>query len=131
MSLPLGFVCSAYYKAGLGSLVLQAFVLTMACFGSLTAYAMHSKQDFSWMGGMLSMGLTGLVVWGLLASLFGLGGGLVYSAFGAMLFCGYILYDTHRIMEVLGPDDAIVGAIDLYLDIINLFMYLLQLLSAM
>merc|ERR1711920_298973 len=122
ISLPLGYVCAAYYSVGLGSLVLQAFLLTMVCFASLTTYAMYSGQDFSWMGGMMR--------WGLLASIFGIGGGLVYSTCGALLFCGYILYDTHRVMEVYGPDDAIVAAIELYLDIVNLFMYLLQLLSA-
>jgi len=131
ISLPVGYVCAAYYAAGLGFLVLQALLLTMACFSSLTAYAVYSKQDFSWMGGMLSMGLMGMIMWGFLGSLFGFGGGLMYSACGAILFCGYIVFDTHRVMEVYGPDDAIVAAIELYLDVINLFMYLLELLSAM
>ena len=41
---------------------------------------------------------------------------------------GYILYDTSLIMHHLGPDDYIIGAVTLYLDIINLFLYLLELL---
>merc|ERR1719229_1830563 len=72
-----------------------------------------------------------MIMWGFLGSMFGFGGGLMYSACGAILFCGYIVFDTHRVMEVYGPDDAIVAAIELYLDVINLFMYLLELLSAM
>ncbi|CAK0867607.1 unnamed protein product [Prorocentrum cordatum] len=65
------------------------------------------------MGGMLSMGLMGMIMWGFLGSLFGFGGGLLYSACGAILFCGYIVFDTHRVMQVYGPDDAIVAAIEL------------------
>lgn len=131
MSVPVGFICAAYYSHGLGHLILQAFVLTMICFGSLTAYTMYSGKDFSWMGAGLSSGLMILIFWGFLGSVFGFGMGLMYSAFGAMLFCGYIVYDTWRIMKEYGCDDAIIAAIDLYLDIVNLFMYLLQFLSSM
>jgi FtsH-binding integral membrane protein len=131
VDLPLGFMCAIYYQAGLGILVLQAFLMTVVCFGTLTCYAMYSGKDFSWMGGMLSMGLMGMVMWGFLASIFGVGGGLMYSACGVILFCGFILYDTQRIMEVYGPDDYIMAVIDLYLNIVNLFTYLLELLSSL
>ena len=52
---------------------------------------------------------------------------MIFSLCGAMIFVGYILYDTSLIMHHLGPDDYIVGAVTLYLDIINLFFYLLRL----
>lgn len=131
MALPLGFTCAVYYTAGLGILILQAAVLTFGCFGGLTAYAMYSGKDFGWMGGGLSAGLFGLMLCGFLGSIFGFGGGLLFSAFGALLFCGYIVYDTWRVMEVYGCDDAIVASIDLYLDIVNLFLYILEILSSM
>ena len=59
---------------------------------------------------------------------FGLGGRMVFSLAGALLFVGYILYDTSLIIHHLGPDDYVVAAVTLYLDIINLFLYLLELL---
>jgi len=55
-------------------------------------------------------------------------GRMVFSLFGTLLFSGYILYDTSQIMHNLGPDDYVEGAINLYLDIINLFLYLLEFL---
>ena len=53
---------------------------------------------------------------------------MVFSLAGALLFVGYILYDTSLIIHHLGPDDYVVAAVTLYLDIINLFHYLLELL---
>merc|ERR1719326_1841652 len=57
MSFSIAGICAAYQQAGLGILVLQAFAITAACFIGLSVYAMKSGKDFSWMGGMLSMGL--------------------------------------------------------------------------
>lgn len=51
---------------------------------------------------------------------------LVFAAAGALLFCGFIIYDTHLLMHKLSPEDYIVAAISLYLDIINLFLHLLN-----
>ena len=53
----------------------------------------------------------------------------LYSLFGAILFCGFIIYDTNAIMRRFGVDDWLIAAIELYLDVINLFLFLLQLLS--
>ena len=53
----------------------------------------------------------------------------LYSLFGAILFCGFIIYDTNNIMRRFGVDDWLIAAIELYLDVINLFLFLLQLLS--
>jgi len=71
-----------------------------------------------------------LIVWGMLNSFFdfGLGGRMVFSLVGALFFVGYILYDTSLIVHHLGPDDYIMAVVSLYLDIINLFLYLLELL---
>merc|ERR1711924_521593 len=94
-------------------------------------YAMKSGKDFEWMDGLLSMGLMGLLMFGFLGWIFGFSGGILYSLFGVVLFCGFIIYDTHRVMRVYGPDDAILASIELYLDIVNLFLYILELLSSM
>ena len=51
------------------------------------------------------------------------------SLVGALLFCGFIVYDTHMIMTHFGVDDYIIASIELYLDVVNLFQYLLLLLT--
>lgn len=130
MALDVGLVCAAYTEAGLGLLILQAFGLTAIIFSSLTAYTCMSKRDFSFMGGFLYAGLMVMLVAGFAGFLFpSLVHNLVYSTCGALLFCGYIVYDTFRITKVFGYDDYIIAAIELYLDIINLFLYILQMLS--
>jgi FtsH-binding integral membrane protein len=53
---------------------------------------------------------------------------MVFALLGALLFCGYILFDTSMILHHYGPDDYIMAAIALYLDLINLFLYMLELL---
>lgn len=55
---------------------------------------------------------------------------LVFAAAGALLFCGFIIYDTHLLMHKLSPEEYILAAINLYLDIINLFLHLLRFLEA-
>ena len=52
-----------------------------------------------------------------------------YSVIGSLLFCGYIIYDTHMIMRKLGVDDFIIASIELYLDLINLFLHILRILA--
>ena len=129
-----GVICAVYYEQGYGEIVLQALLLTAAVFTSLTSYVFVTKKDFSWMGGALYMGLCILLVWLFINMFFPMGGGLghaVFSLMGAGLFSGYILYDTSVIMLHMGPDDYIMASVNLYLDIINLFLYLLELLRFM
>mmetsp|Transcript_12078 Transcript_12078/g.28006 ORF Transcript_12078/g.28006 Transcript_12078/m.28006 type:complete len:245 (-) Transcript_12078:324-1058(-) len=125
-----GVVCALYYQSGLGLIVLQALLLTAAVFASLTSYLLITKKDFSWLGGGLSAVLIILLFWGMLNTFFGFGAGprLIFSLIGAILFAGYIVYDTSLILHHLGPDDYIEATISLYLDIVNLFFYLLQIL---
>lgn len=49
---------------------------------------------------------------------------------GALVFCGFIIFDTHMIMHKLSPEEYILAAINLYLDFINLFLYILRILQA-
>ena len=129
-----GVICAIYYEQGYGEIVLQALLLTAAVFTSLTSYVFVTKKDFSWMGGALYMGLCIMVMWLFINMFFPMGGGLghaVFSLIGAGLFSGYILYDTSVIMLHMGPDDYIMASVNLYLDIINLFLYLLELLRFM
>lgn len=125
----LGVICAMYYERGWGVIVLQALVLTAAVFVALTAYTLTTKRDFSFLGAGLFAGLVILLVWSLMNMIFHFAfGRMVFSLFGAVLFSGYILYDTSQIIHNLTPDDYVEGAINLYLDIINLFLYLLEIL---
>lgn len=130
MSYTVGVVCASYYAAGYGMIVLQALILTASVFISLTTLVFVTKKDFSFMGQGLFAGLILLIVWGFLQSFidFGPGGRMIFSLIGSLIFVGYILYDTSMIMHYMGPDDYIMAAVTLYLDIINLFLYLLELL---
>jgi FtsH-binding integral membrane protein len=102
--------------------------LTGAIFIGLTLFTFQSKIDFSFLGAALSMGLGALILWGLFAMLFGVQTGYAYALIGCILFSGYILFDTWLIMDRLSPSEYVLAAIMLYLDIINFFLYLLQLL---
>jgi FtsH-binding integral membrane protein len=129
-SYTVGVICAMYYANGMGMIVLQALMLTAAIFISLTAYTLTTKKDFSFLGAGLFAGLVVVLMWGMLNMFFdfGIGGRMVFSLIGSLLFAGYILYDTSQIMHNLGPDDYVEAAINLYLDIINLFLYLLEFL---
>ncbi|XP_040265115.1 protein lifeguard 4 [Bufo bufo] len=112
------------------AVVLQAFILTTFVFLGLTAYTFQSKRDFSKFGAGLFAGLWILIIAGFLRFFFYSETiELVIAAGGALLFCGFIIFDTHLIMHKLSPEEHILASINLYLDIINLFLHLLRLLN--
>ncbi|XP_009979613.1 PREDICTED: protein lifeguard 4, partial [Tauraco erythrolophus] len=112
------------------SVVLQAFILTTAVFLGLTAYTLQSKRDFSRFGAGLFACLWILILLSLLRVFFYSDTiDLVIAAAGALLFCGFIIYDTHLLMHKLSPEEYILAAVSLYLDVINLFLHLLHLLT--
>ncbi|XP_057613777.1 protein lifeguard 4 [Chionomys nivalis] len=112
-------------------LVLQAFILTTAVFFGLTAYTLQSKRDFSRFGAGLFAVLWILCLAGFLKVFFHSEAvELVLASLGALLFCGFIIYDTHALMYQLSPEEYVLAAISLYLDVINLFLYLLRFLEA-
>lgn len=125
-----GTVTTAYCAAGYKGIVLEAVFLTGAIFVGLTMFTFQSKIDFSFLGAGLSMGLGALILWGFFAMIFGAQTGYVYALLGCIIFSGYILFDTWLIMDKLSPHEHVLAAIMLYLDIINLFLYLLQLLAS-
>ncbi len=125
-----GSVTTAYCATGQRGIVLEAVFLTGAIFIGLTLFTFQSKIDFSFLGAALSMGLGALVLWGFFALIFGIQTGYVYALLGCIIFSGYILFDTWLIMDRLSPHEHVLAAIMLYLDIVNLFLYLLQLLSS-
>uniref|UniRef100_A0A674H6A3 Transmembrane BAX inhibitor motif containing 4 n=1 Tax=Taeniopygia guttata TaxID=59729 RepID=A0A674H6A3_TAEGU len=113
------------------AIVLQAFILTTSVFLGLTAYTLQSKRDFSKFGAGLFACLWILIFSSFLRLFFYSETiELVFAAAGALLFCGFIIYDTHLLMHKLSPEEYILAAINLYLDIINLFLHLLRFLEA-
>jgi FtsH-binding integral membrane protein len=130
MTYTVGVVCAMYYENHMGVIVLQGLILTASVFISLTSYVLVTQKDFSFLGAGLFAGLIMLIMWGFLNSFvdFGGGGRMIFSLIGALIFVGYILYDTSMIIHYMGPDDYIMAAVTLYLDIINLFLYLLEFL---
>lgn len=124
-----GMVTTLYAEAGAGELVVEAVAITASVFVVLTVYTMQSKWDFSFMGAGLGMCLWVMILWGFFGLIFGMQAGMIYSLLGSILFSGYIIYDTYMIAERLDPEDYVVAAIELYLDLINLFLYILRILA--
>ena len=127
----LGIVCMAYVETS----VTTVFVITAAMFGVTAFFGLVTKKDLSSMGGILLMGLIGLIIAGLV-NMFLHSEAIAYAAsfIGVVVFVGLTAYDTQRIKAASAYADdsnttvlALNGAFQLYLDFINLFLYLLRL----
>jgi uncharacterized protein len=121
-----------------GSIALTFFA-TSAAFASLSLYGYTTKRDLSGMGTFLLMGVVGLIV-ASLVNLFWMNDtfSLVIAAVGVLVFAGLTVYDTQKIKSIyfqlqgtqfLGKA-AIMGALELYLDFINMFLFLLRFLGS-
>jgi FtsH-binding integral membrane protein len=111
---------------------LQAAVLTVAVFGGLSLYVLNTKRDFSYLGGFLFVAIIALLVGGIVLFFFRTPLlNMIYAAAGVLIFSGFILYDTSVIQQKLHQDQAVAGAISLYLDFIGLFWFILRLLMSL
>ncbi|HWZ60455.1 MAG TPA: Bax inhibitor-1/YccA family protein [Gemmatimonadaceae bacterium] len=118
-----------YAKAQPGVLA-QAGIMTATAFGALTLYAFVSRRDFSAWGSFFFVGLIVLVVASLLNIFFHSNSlQTVIAAVGVFIFSGLLVFDTWRIRNTFAPDDYIPAALNLYLDVLNLFLFILQLLG--
>lgn len=109
----------------------QTMALTMLVFGSLTTYVFVTKKDFSFLGGMLFVGLIALIGGGLLNMFWFKSSGFSYwISWGILLiFSGYVLYDTSRIMHRHDENSYCAAALALFLDFFNMFLAILSILS--
>merc|ERR1712039_672267 len=99
-------ICAAYYSIGLGLQIAEAFGLTALIFVSLTLYTFASGKNFSFLGGWLFSALMCMLCVGFLGIFFPvLVTNIFYPVIGALLFCGYIVFDTWKISSVYGYDD--------------------------
>lgn len=117
-------------------IVLAAAALTAAVTVSLTIYAFTTKTDFTWAGGLLFAGVCILIVTGLLGWIIGWNQilNIIYCAAGVFIYSIYLIYDTQLISGKFGKafeiDDYVIAAVNIYLDIINLFLYILRILGS-
>ena len=108
----------------------QAGLLTFVAFGTLTFYAFVSRRDFSAWGGFLAVGVVVLFLSMILNFFFGGANGFLWiAAIGTLIFSGLLVFDTWRIRNVYGPDDYVMAAVNIYLDLLNLFLFLLSMLG--
>lgn len=113
------------------NIVVQAFAITVAVFLGLTFIATFSKYDFTKWQGYAFAGVFFLLGLGMVQLFvpFSSTMELLYSGAGALIFSVYILIDTQLIMSHFYPEDEVIAAINLYLDVINLFLYILRILQ--
>ena len=125
------FVCFTSFS------IIQTFLVTAIAFAGLSLYGYTTKRDLSGMGTFLMMGLIGLIV-ASIVNIFLQSSAMQFaiSAIGVLIFAGLTAYDTQNIkntyLQLANSDRdflgkaAIMGALQLYLDFLNLFMFLLQ-----
>jgi hypothetical protein len=131
----MGLSMSTIFLAYTGMSIAQTFFAVAAGFAGLSLYGYTTKRDLSGIGTFLIMGVVGLLI-AMLINIFLKSPAmmLAISAIGVLLFAGLTAYDTQRIKSmyahVAGSDMmgkvVIMGALSLYLDFINMFMFLLQ-----
>jgi len=126
-----GFVSAQYTTDS----VVQAALLTATIFFGLTFYACTTKTDFTGCGPYLFVALLGMFLATIMCAFIPAMQSAI-AGLGAILFSFYIVYDTQLIMGgkhqkvQYGVDDYVFAALNIYLDIINLFLYLLELMGS-
>ncbi len=136
-----GVTCSVYFLKFTSESIASTFFITAGTFGALSLYGMFTKRDLSSIGRILFMSLIGLII-ASLVNLF-MRNEMIYwiiSYAGVAIFVGLTAYDTQKIkqmLEVHGTEVndttqklALMGALTLYLDFINLFIYLLRIMGS-
>ncbi|XP_018567206.1 protein lifeguard 4-like [Anoplophora glabripennis] len=123
----IGVIVTFYSQA----VVLQALLLTFVVLAGLTLYTFQTKRDFSAIHSALFAGLCILIIGGFMqvflqSTIFEIAIGFS----GALVFSLFIIFDTQLIMKTLSPEEYILATINLYMDIVNLFLYILRILQA-
>ena len=135
----MGLSISSIFLIYTGQSIIQVFLITSIAFAGLSLYGYTTKKDLSAMGTFLIMGVIGLIV-ASIVNIFLASSAMTFaiSVLGVLIFAGLTAYDTQTIKNTYlqhahsGDSEwigkaAIMGALQLYLDFINMFMFLLQL----
>lgn len=135
----MGLSLSSIFMVFTGESIARVFFITSATFGTMSIYGHNTKKDLSSMGSFLMIGAIWLMISGIV-NIF-LKGSAIYfisSVIGVIVFTLFTAYDTQRIKELyyqnhgseqVASKIAIYGSLTLYMDFINLFIFLLQLLG--
>ena len=132
----MGASLSSIFLAYTGTSITRVFFITSGTFGAMSIYGYTTKKDLTKLGSFLFMGLIGIII-ASLVNLF-LKSSMMYfviSIIGVLVFVGLTAYDTQKIKNMYLASDsgemigkkAVMGALTLYLDFINLFIMLLRL----
>ncbi|KFL25796.1 Bax inhibitor-1/YccA family protein [Paradevosia shaoguanensis] len=132
----MGLSLSSIFMVYTDTSIAKVFFITAAMFGAMSLWGYTTKRDLTGMGSFLFMGLIGIII-ASIVNIFFNSGALSFgiSIVGVLVFVGLTAYDTQKIKEsyseAYGADvlakNAIMGALSLYLDFINLFLMLLRL----
>jgi FtsH-binding integral membrane protein len=132
----MGLSLSSIFIVFTGESIARTFFITAAAFAGLSLYGYTTKRDLSAWGSFLIMGVIGLIIASIVNIFLGSTAlQFAISAIGVLVFAGLTAYDTQRLKytyDVVAGDQvaagraSIIGALQLYLDFINLFMFLLQ-----
>jgi FtsH-binding integral membrane protein len=132
----LGLSLASIFLVYTGTSITRVFFISAATFGAMSLYGYTTQRDLTGMGSFMFMGLIGIVI-AMLVNVFLKSSGLDWtiSVLGVLIFVGLTAYDTQRIKEMYSVMDdgtvagrkAVMGALSLYLDFINLFLMLLRL----
>lgn len=134
-----GMTLSVLLIAFTGASVASTFLITAGMFGAMSIYGYTTKQDLSSWGNLLFMALIGLIL-ASVVNIFLQSSGLYWliSYIGVLVFVGLTAYDTQKIKQLaaqviveseVGRKVAILGALTLYLDFINMFIFMLRILG--
>jgi len=131
----LGLMLSTVFLQYTGASITRTFFISAASFGALSLYGYTTQRDLSPVGSFLVMGLFGLIL-AMVVNIFLKSTGLDFaiSGIGVLIFAGLTAWDTQKIKEMYSVQDdgtvagrkAVMGALTLYLDFINLFLFLLR-----
>jgi FtsH-binding integral membrane protein len=134
----LGLMLSSVFLAYTGASITRTFFISAASFGALSLYGYTTQRDLSPVGSFLVMGLFGLIL-AMVVNIFLKSSGLDFaiSVIGVLIFAGLTAWDTQRVKEMYSANDdgtiagrkAVMGALTLYLDFINLFLFMLRFLG--
>ncbi len=132
----MGLSLSSIFITYTGTSIARVFFITAATFGAMSLYGYTTRRDLTNWGSFLFMGLIGIII-AMLVNIFMQSSALAFaiSVIGVLVFVGLTAYDTQKIKEEYYEGDgaeimgkkAIMGALRLYLDFINLFLMLLRL----
>ena len=133
-----GVTLTPIFFAFSGAAIVKTFFITAGVFGAMAAYGYCTKKDLSKMGSFLVMALFGLIIVSIV-NIFLKSSGMewIISIVGVVIFIGLTAWDTQKVKQMVAETDvanqgkvATLGALSLYLDFINLFLYLLRIFGS-